>query len=326
MKRKWPKILGSLVLAAILLFAGVMVYVKTALPNVGPAPELKIENTTTQIERGRYLANHVAVCIDCHSSRDWTKFSGPPMVGTFGKGGEKFDQTLGFPGAFYSKNITPAGLGNWTDGEIFRAITAGVSKDGSALFPVMPHHLYGQLDQEDIKAIIAYLRTLAPIENPVAASTPDFPMNFIINTIPAAPKFQTIPVKTDEVAYGKYMITASGCVECHTQKDKGQNIPGMEYAGGMEFKFPNGSILRSTNITPDPKTGIGNWTREAFINRFKMHANGPQPVADGGFQTLMPWSMYAGMTEEDLGAIYAYLQTVPAKENKIQRFTAAIGQ
>ena len=115
-------------------------------------------------------------------------------------------------------------------------------------------------------------------------------------------------------------------MECHTQKDKGQNIPGMEYAGGMEFRFPDGNVLRSPNITPDPNTGIGNWTREAFINRFKMHANAPQPVAKGGFQTVMPWTMYAGMTEEDLGAIYAYLQTVPAKENKVVRFTAAIGQ
>ncbi len=327
MKRKWPKILGLVVLAAVLLFAGVLVYVKSALPNVGPAPEVTVEKTTAQIERGRYLANNVAVCIDCHSSRDWSKFSAPPIAGTFGKGGEKFDQNMGFPGSYYAKNITPAGIGSWTDGEIFRAITSGVSKDGSALFPIMPHPLYGQLNEEDIKSVIAYLRTLEPIENKVPESVSDFPMNFIINTIPGKPKFQPIPPKTDQLAYGKYLITAAACVECHTPKDKGQNIAGMEFGGGMEFKFPTGEILRSPNITPDPKTGIGNWTREAFVNRFKMHATAePASVPKGGFQTVMPWTMYAGMTEEDLGAIYTYLQSVPVLENKVERFSPALAK
>src|SRR5688572_14174513 len=325
MKRKWPKILGFVVLGILLLVAGLLTYLKTALPNVGPAPDLKVEKTTARIERGKYLANHVAVCIDCHSARDWSKFSAPPVAGTFGQGGEKFDQTLGFPGSYISRNITPAGIGNWTDGEVFRAITSGVSKDGHALFPIMPHPLYGQLNEEDIHSIIAYIRTLKPIENKVPESVSDFPMNFIINTIPAKPKFQPMPEAEDQLVYGKYLITAAACVECHTQKENGQNIAGMEFGGGMEFKFPTGEILRSPNITPDPKTGIGNWTREAFVNRFKMHATA-QPVAKGGFQTVMPWTMYAGMTEADLSAIYAYLQTVPKIEKKVERFTAAIGQ
>jgi len=323
MKRKLPKILGLVALTLVLLVVGVLMYVKTALPNVGPAPELKVEKTTAQVERGKYLANHVAVCIDCHSARDWSKFSGPPIVGTFGQGGEKFDQNLGFPGSYFARNITPAGIGNWTDGEVFRAITSGVSKDGHALFPVMPHPLYGQLDKEDIYSIIAYIRTLQPIQKEIPASVSDFPMNFIINTIPAEPDFHPMPEKKDQLAYGKYLITAAACVECHTQKDKGQNIKGMEFAGGMEFKFPTGEILRSPNITPDPKTGIGNWTREAFVNRFKMHASGVAKVEKGGFQTVMPWSMYAGMTDEDLGAIYANLKSVPVKENKVERFSKA---
>ena len=322
MRRRWPKILGFAALALLLLIAGLLAYVKTALPNVGPAPELKIEKTTARIERGKYLANHVAVCIDCHSARDWSKYSAPPVAGTFGQGGEIFDQNLGFPGTYFSRNITPAGIGNWTDGEVFRAITSGVSKDGHALFPIMPHPLYGQLNEEDIYSIIAYLRTLQPIQKEIPASVSDFPMNFIINTIPAKPNFQPIPEKEDQLAYGRYLITAAACVECHTPKKNGQNIAGMEFAGGMEFKFPTGEVLRSPNITPDPKTGIGNWTREAFVNRFKMHATA-QPVAKGGFQTLMPWTMYAGMTEEDLSAIYTYLKSVPVKENKVERFTKA---
>lgn len=323
MKKKLTKALCFVLAAAVILFGGALTYVKSALPNVGEAPNLKITKTTAQIERGKYLAHHVMVCIDCHSTRDWSKFSGPPVAGTFGKGGEIFNQDLGFPGSYYARNITPAGLGTWTDGEIFRAITSGVSKNGDALFPVMPHHLYGQLDKNDIEAVIAYVRTLKPIENQVPGSASDFPMNFIINTIPAKPNLQPMPDINAEIAYGKYLITASGCVECHSKKDKGQNIPGTEFGGGFEFKFPSGDVVRSMNITPDPETGIGNWTKQAFINRFKMHGNGSQPVAKGGFNTPMPWTMYAGMKEEDLGAIYAYLQTVPEINNKVVRFTPA---
>lgn len=82
------------------------------------------------IARGKYLANHVAVCMDCHSTRKWNKYSGPMDENAQGAGGEIFDQNMGFPGKFISPNITPYALREWTDGEIFRAITSGVNKDG----------------------------------------------------------------------------------------------------------------------------------------------------------------------------------------------------
>lgn len=74
------------------------------------------------------------MCLDCHSQRDYSKFAAPLVPGTEGKGGELFGKDLGFPGDFYSPNITPAGVGNWTDGELFRTITTGVSKDGMLCF------------------------------------------------------------------------------------------------------------------------------------------------------------------------------------------------
>lgn len=309
--------------AIILFIAGLLTYVKTALPNVGPAPEIKITSTPALIERGHYLANSVTVCMDCHSTRDWSKFGGPADPATWGKGGEIFDQTFGFPGAFYSKNITPAGIGSWTDGEVYRAITSGVSKDGSALFPVMPHPNYGKMATEDIHAIIAYLRTLKPIENKVAQSVPDFPMNFIINTIPAKADPQAMPDTADKVEYGKYLLNAAACGECHTKQDKGQKIPGMEYAGGFEFPIITGTV-RSSNISSDKETGIGDWSETAFINRFKMYADSsytPAKVGPGEFNTVMPWSMYATMKREDLAAIYAYLQTVTPVKNTVVKFT-----
>ncbi len=325
MKKRLLKVVLGIV-AGILFIAGVaLAYVTWALPDVGPAPALTIQATAAQIEHGKYLAHHVAACVDCHSTRDFTRFGGPMVAGTEGKGGETFTREMGFPGNFYARNLTPASLGTWTDGEIFRAITTGVSRDGSALFPVMPYQRYAQMDPSDIKDIIAYLRTLKPIPNKIPSPEPDFPMNFILNTIPAKANAGKRPDTTDRIAYGKYLATFASCGECHTRvNEQGQPLPGMHMAGGRAFPMPTG-LVRSMNITP-AKTGIGTWTKAAFIARFKAYAgkNDEQPVVrDAEFNSIMPWTMYADMTEQDLGAIYDYLRTVAPVENKVERFTPA---
>ncbi len=314
-------LIGIIVVAII----GLLTYVKFFLPNIGDAPTLKVEATDAKIERGKYLANHVTLCIDCHSTRDWSSFTGPLVAGTEGKGGETFDQKLGFPGKFIAPNITPYHLQNWTDGEIFRAVTSGVSKDGRALFAIMPYHHYGELDTKDIESIIAYIRRLKPIESNHEISSPDFPMNFIINTLPKKPAFTSIPQKSDKINYGKYMITAAGCIDCHTKQEKGEFV-GQLYAGGFEFKLPDGSTVRSANITPDNATGIGNWTEDEFVQTFKKYADSSYvnpKIHSGEMQTLMPWIMYSGMDKGDLEAIYAYLRSLAPVVNKVEKFTAA---
>jgi len=182
--KKLFKILAIGIVCLLLVFGCLIGYVQTALPNVGAAPTLTIDRTPERVERGKYLAWHVAACMDCHSTRDWKLFAGPLVAGTLGKGGEKFDQQYGFPGAFYSRNITPFGLKDYTDGELFRTITTGVTREGRAMFPVMPYPYYGKMDADDVSCIIAYLRTLQPIENVVPDSKPDFPMSIIIHLIP----------------------------------------------------------------------------------------------------------------------------------------------
>lgn len=324
MKNKFVKVLVYLLLAVVILIGGLLTYVKTMLPNVGPAPELKVAMTPENIERGKYLANHVNVCMDCHSTRDWSTFAGPLVKGTEGKGGEIFDENLGFPGRFVAPNITPAGIKDWTDGEIFRAVTCGVNKQGKALFPIMPHPNFGKMDENDIHAIIAYIRSLKPIENKTEASVANFPMNFIINTIPAKAAFTKMPAPSDEVAYGKYLVNAASCNDCHTKQEKGKFV-GEPFAGGFEFKFPDGSIVTSMNITPDP-TGIGTWDKATFVSRFKMYTDSgyvPQKVKAGEFNTVMPWTMYAGMSTQDLEAIYAYLKTLKPAQNTVERFKSA---
>lgn len=322
--RKLAKVLIWTVIMAVVIIGAALGYLKFALPDIAAAPVLKVELTPERIARGEYLANHVTVCIDCHSTRDWSKFSGPPTPGTLGKGGDIFDQKFGFPGVYYAKNITPEGISRYTDGELFRTITTGVSKEGKALFPVMPFHYYGQMDEEDIKSIIAYIRTLKPIANNVPESKSDFPMNFIINTIPHEPSFTKLPPKTDVINYGKYLTNAAACIDCHTKFEKGSLVAGTEYGGGREFPFPDGSIVRSANISSDEETGIGGWDDETFVSLFKAHSDSATlntQLNPGDFNSIMPWTMYGRMTDEDLKAIFAYLKTVPPIKNEVVKFT-----
>jgi hypothetical protein len=290
---------------------------------VRDAEDIVIEPTPERLARGEYLAEHVAGCIDCHSQRDWSLFMAPVKPGTRGAGGERFSEEMGLPGTIYSPNITPAALSSWTDGEILRAITSGVNKDGVPLFPIMPYPNYSRMSKEDVYSIIAYIKTLAPIENEVPERKLNFPVSLIVRTIPQEAEFGTAPYPSDSVAYGKYMITAAGCADCHTQIDgKGKPIPGMDYAGGFSMGVPSGGVINSANITPH-ETGIKNWSREGFIQRFKAMENPAArqiPLAQNQVNTTMPWTYYSSMQAEDLGAIYDYLRSIPDVDNTVIKY------
>ena len=321
------KILLTVLILVIVVIAGVASYVKLALPQVGDAPDLHIAITPERVQHGDYLANHVSLCMDCHSTRDWKRFAGPLVAGTNGKGGEFFNEDMGFPGKFYSKNIPPANIKDWTDGEIFRTITTGVDKWGNALFPVMPYHYYGRMDKEDIYDIIAYIRSLPPIENATPDRQVNFPMNFIVNTIPSKASFIEKPSRSDTVKYGAYLTNAAACMECHTPVKNGQIIPELAFSGGRVFKMPNGEV-RSANITPDKQSGIGNWTADQFVTRFKTFtnpANTPVLGADE-INTIMPWPMLGGMDTSDLRSIFAYLQTVKPSSSKVDHFVKTVAE
>ncbi len=323
--KKITKIILISISVLVIIVIGLLMYVKFALPNVGPASELKVESTSERIERGAYLANHVTVCIDCHSKRDWTKFSAPPLMGTYGIGGEVFDHKLGFPGTYYASNITPFGIGSYSDGELFRVITTGETRTGRALFPVMPYLNYGKMDAQDIEDIIAYVRTLKPIEYKVDQSVSDFPMNFIINLIPKKASLTKMPNKTDLLAYGKYVTNSAACYDCHTPFEKGRSVVGMGFAGGREFPFGDGRIIRSANLTPDDQTGIGTWSKDVFIQIFRNHSDSATLHTDidpKGFNSIMPWTMYGGMNDEDLTAIYTFLRNQKPIKNKVIKYTA----
>jgi hypothetical protein len=320
--KKLLKVLGILVLSILLILIIIVAYIKIALPDVGPAPQMTIEKTPARMARGTYLAKSVMVCMDCHSKRDLTQFTMPLIPSSLGQGGGRFDKTMGFPGVFYSANITPAGIGSWTDGEVYRAITTGVRKNGKPIFPVMPYHSYGYADPEDVKSMIVYLRTLTPIENIVPESSADFPMNIILNTIPKKAEPLAIPPAGDSIGNGRYLVIIGACRDCHTPFEKGKFIDAFAMAGGRSFPVPGG-IATSANLTQDKETGIGSWTKELFIQRFAIYrdsANAHRVVKPGEMQTIMPWALYGTMNDTDLGNIFAYLQTIHPIKHSITKF------
>lgn len=314
------KIIFGLVLVVLCLIA----YVRFALPKVDDPAELKVNATESMIQRGAYLAHNVAVCMDCHSTRDWTKFAGPIIPGTEGMGGDVFDHTMGLPGKFYARNITPFNLSKWTDGELYRLITTGVTKDNEPIFPIMPYGSYNKMLPEDVNAIIAYLRTLPSIEKVTQASSADFPMNLIMRTIPKNAEPFKFTSQNNLIEKGHYLLTIAGCADCHTPQKNGEAIIELYMAGGFEFGLPRGGLVRSANITPDVETGIGKWSQQDFINRFKLY-NDPSykhtNMEDNSFNTVMPWLMYKDMTEEDLEAIYTYLKSLEPVSNRVGIFT-----
>ena len=323
--RTFVKVLLGIVLLLVVVVAGFLIYFNASFPRVDKAADIKVDITPDRLAHGEYLVRHVTGCTDCHSMRDWRYFAGPVIPGTEGEGGEHWSAKDGLPGDIYAKNITPVGIGDWTDGELIRAFTEGVAKDGTALFPLMPYQHFAHLAQEDVYDIVAYIRSLQPLQKATPERKLKFPMNLIVKTIPKMAEPMAVPDSSDTLAYGKYLVSIAPCSDCHTpMDDKGQPIPGMDFAGGFTMLVPSGGTVRSANITPDPETGIGNWTKEAFVERFKMYDSPDarmMEVARGSFNTVMPWTEFAGMSEYDLGAIYEYLRTVKPVKNAVNRFT-----
>ena len=315
------KTVGALAALVALVVAGTLVYFLVILPPAVPVPAITVERSPERIARGQYLATAVYGCIYCHSERDWTLFGAPPVPGTIGKGGERFDRSVGLSGELTAPNITPHHLGSWSDGEIYRAITSGLHRDGYSMFPVMPWDAYIWLETEDVYAIIAYLRTLEPIVADWPARKPSLLMNIIANSRVRAAEPWVVD-RSDPVARGEYIAVIGGCRFCHTPPSKTArwNVENLEeaFAGGRIIPAA-GYAVKSANISPDPETGIGRWTREQFVARFKAYEGARIPVTEMGYNTQHAWTEYAQLTEADLGDLYTYLMAQKTQRNRVEK-------
>lgn len=305
-------------------------FLAAALALAGCARDIPLPTLppSADVARGRYLATAGMACVVCHSPRDWTRFGGPVVEGAELTGAPDFSKEHGFPDAFRfgAAALTPAGLSDWSDAEVARAVLLGQRKDRRGLFPVMPYRAYrDEVPLADAAAVIAWLRTLPP----KGAAMPErrFPMpGFVVDRMPEARPLKAGAPAPSEPGYGAYVAARGACLDCHTRTDERGKRVGVPWAGGREFKLPAPAkgVVRSSNLTPDAKTGLGAWTKEQFVQRFKaatLELARKTPVDESGFQTPMPWWAYSELTEEDLGALFEFLRGLPPVENAVVRHT-----
>jgi len=299
------KIIKWFGIIVILLVTGISITViaRQNLKYDAPYPDIKASTDTAVIERGRHLVYSTAHCIDCHNrlNSDSLLALGQDIPLT---GGFRFDLPLG---KVYSKNITPdleTGIGKYTDAEIARALRYGVSADGTVIFDFMPFH---NTSDEDLTAIISFLRSQKPITNKV----PPHELNTMGKIVkafmvkPVGPNGE-VPryVKRDtSAAYGKYLtIAVSECYNCHTERNMTGAFIGEPFAGGGDIEG-----YRPPNLTPDPSGRIYGWSKQNFIDRFRMG----RVIA----KSPMPWNSFKRLSDDELTAIYNYLRTVkPVKK------------
>src|SRR5688572_7528618 len=318
------KIILGILLVLILLVGGGFAYLYFRKPAQVPPSNIKVAMTPERIARGKFIFQYLADCDGCHSEHDYTRVAGPVVESGRGRGNIMSALIPALPGTVVAPNITPdseTGIGSWTDGEKIRAIRDGVSKDGRALFPMMPYEGYRKMSDEDVESLVAYMNTLAPIKNPLPVTQLRFPVGLMIKGVPQPAGSVPPPDRSDRVKYGEYLVTVAACGNCHTPFEKGQPLAGKEFAGGEVFATIHGTVV-AANITPDIDTGIGKWSEEFFLKKiydYKEYAiSGPPKLPGPDAFTVMPWLPLSQLPPEDLGAMYTYLRTLKPVHNPVE--------
>jgi mono/diheme cytochrome c family protein len=275
-------------------------------PRARPLSNRVFDRTPERLARGKYLAEGVCGCMDCHSPHDWTQHDAPVPAGMEGAG-EDMSALKGLPGRIVAPNLTPdpeTGAGKWSDDALARAIREGVGHDGRALFPLMPYEGLRHLPDEDLASIVVFLRSLPPVRNPLPRTDIIFPVKYLIRSVPQ-PIFMPVPPPdlSNQVKRGEFLVRIAGCEDCHTPQANNEPIPGMRLAGGATLEGPWGRAT-SANLTPDP-SGIPYYDETLFVQTIRTGV-----VRARTLNQIMPWYFYRNMTDEDLKAIFAYLRTI----------------
>jgi cytochrome c553 len=277
-----------------------------------PVPDVTAPHDAETIARGKYLGTALCSCVTCHSPRDWTMQGGDNTAVLDG---------LGPSAVLHPPNLTAHRLGSWTDGELVRAITTGMGKGNHALVPAMPYPAYRAMALDDALAIVAWLRTLAPKAVETPSRQLPFPLELVVNVIPKPVELRPKAPRPTDADYGAYVTTIATCRWCHSEVDgRSQPVVGLEFAGGHAFSIPppGAGTVVSANLTPDGPTGLGGWSKEAFVARFRSASLAS--VQAGGSNSTMMWSQFHEATDVDLEAIYDYLRTLPPKAHQVVKF------
>jgi len=289
---KWGGIVVGGIVALALLAAGwiyVSAEMKLSQTYTIPAENVTIPTDAESLKRGEYIMATMGGCRDCHGANLAGQLFIPDPVGPI-----------------YTANITSGkgGIGGMSDADLVRALRHGVRRDGKSVI-VMPAEDFYNLNDADLGALIAYLRSVPPVDNEiperqlgpigrllVAQGSVIMPASVLKHDQrPPAPE------RGVTAEYGKYLASVA-CMGCHGTGLSGGLIP------GAPPDFPP-----SRNLTP--AGNLKNWTEAQFINTIR---TGITPENYNLPNAFMPWENLGQLTDDDLKAIWAFLQTVPAKE------------
>jgi mono/diheme cytochrome c family protein len=299
--RKVLKIVGILVgvLVAVIVVAALGVTINynsraNKVYDVAPAA-LVIPTDAAGLERGQHLVEAVSDCVGCHGP----DLAGMPVID---------DPALG---TIWSKNLTTGqgGLGGQlSDADLELAIRHGLRPDHHSLV-VMPSYDYHNLSDADVAAIIAYVRTVPPVERMVPEPTLK-PLGLVLTVLGALPTFTAelidesaalppAPAPGVTTEYGHYLVQIAGCSGCHGEGLGGGKVPGSD-----------ASVPPAPNLTPSGE--VGQWTLAMFMDTLR---TGVKPSGTP-LNDEMPWRAYGHMTDDELAAVFTYLQALPPAEVK----------
>lgn len=285
--------------ALLLLVAGPLLAVDDVLPRRRPLTDRTFAPTVERLERGRYLAEHLLQCFFCHSERDWDRPGAPPIESRKGAGAvysQKGERVVVAP------NITPdreTGAGKWTDDMLGRAIREGIGHDGRALYPAMWYESFATLSDEDLAAVVVYLRSIPPVRNALPTTRLTEEEQREVAGVPR-PITRPVPGPSagDRLALGRYLVSVADCTGCHTSWYSSRN-PGLLAGGNLITRGTRTAF--STNITGHA-SGTG-YPTDTFIAVMRSGKG-------GSLSPLMPWVAFQGLSDEDLAAIHEALGSV----------------
>ena len=267
-----------------------------------------------QLARGKYVFGATGGC-GCHTE----------PKGVLNAGGRKYDGPFG---TVYSSNITPdpkAGIGSWTDAQIITAIRLGRRPNGERILPVHPFTSFNGMAEDDLAALVKFLRSVPPASKPTPAkkiTIPMFESVFLPAWLMTFASKETPPsaAPVSGVARGEYLVRAVGhCGECHTPRSAlTMAVDNARFlAGNTKKTGPEGQA--TPNLTPDKGTGL-DWNEEQIVT-YLQTGNRPDGDVAGGLMGEMIQGTAAGykdLTKADLQAIARYLKSIPAVKNKIE--------
>jgi len=266
-----------------------------------------------EIARGKYVFGATGGC-GCHTVKDQAANAG----------GRRYD---GPYGTVYSSNITPdreTGIGTWTDDQIITAIRLGRRPNGERLLPVHPFTVFNGMTEDDLKSLVAFLRTVPPVKRanqPKRITVPLFESVFLPAWLAAFAPRETPPkvAPTTGAPRGEYLVRAvAHCGECHSPRTMTMATDNSRFLAGNP-KGPEDAAM--PNITPDRDTGLGKWSVEEIADYLGTGNKPDGDVAGGLMGEVIEGTLagYKDLTKADRLAIAQFLKTIPAVSNRIPR-------